>query len=144
MGTRFLTAAEASAHVEYRTRLLEADVTATAYTGCFDGGWPGAPHRVLRNSTLDEWERAGQPASPHRPGEGEVIAQGPDGHEFYRYDDMMPLSDLTGEVDQMALYAGQSVGLVTEVQPASEIVQTILSEAHSRLRQWGGDVLPPV
>jgi NAD(P)H-dependent flavin oxidoreductase YrpB (nitropropane dioxygenase family) len=139
MGTRFLTAAEASTHVEYRTRLLEADVTETAYTACFDGGWSGAPHRVLRNPTLDEWESAGRPSSPHRPGEGDVIARGSDGREFHRYDDMMPLGDLNGDVAQMALYAGQSVGLVTDVRPASEILATILSDAHRRLIQWGGD-----
>jgi hypothetical protein len=44
--------------------------------------------RVLRNRTLDEWEKAGRPTAPHRPGEGEVIATAPDGADFHRYDDM--------------------------------------------------------
>jgi NAD(P)H-dependent flavin oxidoreductase YrpB (nitropropane dioxygenase family) len=142
MGTRFLAAAEASAHVDYWGRLVEADVTATVHTACFDGGWPGAPHRVLRNPTLDRWESADRPASPDRPGEGDVIARGPDGRKFLRYDDMMPLSDLTGDVDQMALYAGQSVGLVTDVRPAAEILRTIVSEAHRRLSEWSGERTP--
>jgi NAD(P)H-dependent flavin oxidoreductase YrpB (nitropropane dioxygenase family) len=137
IGTRFLTAVEASTHVNYRKRLLEADVTTTVYTACFDGGWRGAPHRVLRNPTLDEWESAGRPSSPGRPGEGDVIARGPDGNEFHRYDDMMPLADLSGQVDLMALYAGQSVGLVTDIRPASEIVRTIVSDAGNRLTSLG-------
>lgn len=136
MGTRFLTAAEASTHPEYRDRLLAADVTSTVYTACFDGGWPDAPHRVLRNLTLDEWERAGRPTSTHRPGEGEVIARSPDGRDFHRYDDMLPLAEMEGQVDLMALYAGQSVGLVNDVRPASEIVRTIAADAQRRLAQW--------
>ena len=136
MGTRFLAAEEASTHAHYRARLLAADATTTVHTACFDGGWPGAPHRVLRNRTLDEWEHAGRPAAPDRPGEGEVIARGPDGAVFHRYDDMIPLADLDGELDLMALYAGQSVGLVTDVRPASEILRTIVSDAARRLSRW--------
>ena len=58
--------------------------------------------------------------------------------EFQRYDDMMPLGDMKGRVDQMALYAGQSVVLVTDVQPAAQILASILSDAQSRLARWGG------
>jgi NAD(P)H-dependent flavin oxidoreductase YrpB (nitropropane dioxygenase family) len=136
MGTRFLATVEASTHADYRARLLSADVSATVHTGCFDGGWPDAPHRVLRNRILDEWEHAGRPAAPDRPGEGEVIARGPDGAEFRRYDDMFPLADLHGELDLMALYAGQSVGLVTDVGPASDILDTIVSDAARILQRW--------
>jgi NAD(P)H-dependent flavin oxidoreductase YrpB (nitropropane dioxygenase family) len=136
MGTRFLTAVEAATHEDYRTRLISADVTDTAHTACFDGGWPDAAHRVLRNRTLDEWEDAGRPASPGRPGEGEVIARGPDGAEFHRYDDMFPLAGLHGELELMALYAGQSVGLVTEVLPAAEILDSIVSDAARSLQRW--------
>jgi nitronate monooxygenase/enoyl-[acyl-carrier protein] reductase II len=135
MGTRFLTAVEASTHEDYRSRLLSADVTATVHTTCFDGGWPDAPHRVLRNQTLDDWEKAGRPTSPDRPGEGELIATSPEGAEFRRYDDMIPLADLHGQLELMALYAGQSVGLVTDVRPAAEILDTIVSDAIRVLRR---------
>jgi NAD(P)H-dependent flavin oxidoreductase YrpB (nitropropane dioxygenase family) len=133
IGTRFLTAVEASTHSDYRAHLLTADVTTTVHTACFDGGWPDAPHRVLRNATLDEWESAGHPSSPLRPGEGEVVARAPDGREFLRYDEMMPLANLKGDLDLMALYAGQSVGLVNDVLPASDILRTIVSDAASAL-----------
>lgn len=136
MGTRFLTAVEASTHPAYRERLLEADVNSTAHTTCFDGGWPDAPHRVLRNKTLDEWESAGYPTSPHRPGEGELVARDPTGREFHRYDDLMPLANFEGDLDLMALYAGQSVGLVNDIQPASEILRTIISDAARILDRW--------
>jgi NAD(P)H-dependent flavin oxidoreductase YrpB (nitropropane dioxygenase family) len=80
IGTRFLTAEEAASHPDYRARLLEAEAADTYYTTLYDVGWPDAPHRVLRNSTIDAWERAGRPASGVRPGEGEVIPACGDQH----------------------------------------------------------------
>jgi NAD(P)H-dependent flavin oxidoreductase YrpB (nitropropane dioxygenase family) len=115
---------------------LSADVTATVHTGCFDGGWPDAPHRVLRNQTHDEWQAAGCPTAPSRPGEGDVIARSTDGADFRRYDDMVPLAQLQGDLELMAMYAGQSVGLVTDVRPASEILENIVLDAAGRLSHW--------
>lgn len=122
LGTRFLASVEAASHQLYRRRVIEAGVDDTVHTSCFDVGWPDAPHRVLRNATLSAWEAAGSPASPGRPGEGEVIATGPDGRRCRRYEDSPPLADLRGEVEAMALYAGQSAGLVHDVLPAATIV----------------------
>lgn len=64
LGTRFLTATEAATHDVYRQRVLEASEDDSMHTGCFDGGWPDAPHRVLVNSTLREWNNAGSPSAP--------------------------------------------------------------------------------
>jgi NAD(P)H-dependent flavin oxidoreductase YrpB (nitropropane dioxygenase family) len=70
IGTRFLTASEAFTHDQYRRRVIEAGPEDAVYTTAFDGGWPEAPHRAIRNSTLTRWEGAGRPAAPQRPGEG--------------------------------------------------------------------------
>ena len=70
LGTRFLTATEAATHLVYQQALLDAAGDDAVHTRCFDGGWPDAPHRVIRNSTLAGWEAARCPAAPDRPGEG--------------------------------------------------------------------------
>ena len=44
------------------TGSLAAAAGDAVYTEAFDGGWPDAPHRVLRNATLTAWEAAGRPA----------------------------------------------------------------------------------
>jgi NAD(P)H-dependent flavin oxidoreductase YrpB (nitropropane dioxygenase family) len=133
LGTRFLLATEASSHEAYRHELLRAGVSDTVYTDCFDGGWPHAPHRVLRNETLSRWEAAGRPEAPHRPGEGDLVATDTHERSFHRYDDMMPLRQLQGDVREMALYAGQSVGLVQDVMSAGEIVRTLAEGADAAL-----------
>ena len=79
LGTRFVMSAEAPALPPYRDRLAAADATSTVYSSVFDGGWPDAPHRTLRNSTIEMWEAAGRPPSGQRPGEGETIATWSDG-----------------------------------------------------------------
>jgi NAD(P)H-dependent flavin oxidoreductase YrpB (nitropropane dioxygenase family) len=137
LGTRFLTATEANTHELYRDRVVAATATETAYTGCFNGGWPDAPHRVLRNATLDAWEQAGRPAAPDRPGEGEVVARDPRGGDVPRYFDLMPWRGLEGDVAEMALYAGQSVGLVHDVRPAADIVAALVREAEQALQVGG-------
>ena len=61
MGTRFLATPEADVHPEYAERLVAAGPEATVLTHVFDGGWPDAAHRVLRNSTYAAWERQAVP-----------------------------------------------------------------------------------
>jgi NAD(P)H-dependent flavin oxidoreductase YrpB (nitropropane dioxygenase family) len=139
LGTRFLTATEASAHDVYRRRVLESSGDDAVHTGCFDGGWPNAPHRALLNSTLIEWQEAGSPPAPVRPGEGDIVATAIDGRTFLRYDDMMPLRGMEGDLEAMALYAGQSAGLVRTGGPAAEIVASLIAEANAALSMfWDG------
>lgn len=117
MGTRFVASEECEAHPRYKAHLLEAQGRDTVLTRLFDLGWD-APHRVLRNSTYQRWEAAGRPAAGHRPGEGEEVAPG-----IVRYALNLPLSGSEGDVEAMALYAGQGVGAIDSVEPAAAIVE---------------------
>jgi nitronate monooxygenase len=129
IGTRFLAARESSIHDDYRQRVLEAAETDTYYGDLFDGGWPAAPHRVLRNSTVEAWEAAGRPAPGERPGEEDDVAARGDGAPVKRYASATPHSSMTGEIEALPNWAGQGVGLVTRIQPAAEIVQELVAEA---------------
>ena len=134
IGTRFLMSHEATIHRRYRECLAAADETSTYYGTLFDIGWPDGPHRTLRNDTMNAWERAGRPASGHRPGEGERLAETPEG-DLVRYSCMTPQPDTVGDIDNLSLWAGQGVGLVRRLQPASEIVREIVEEAGPALRR---------
>ena len=137
-GTRFLLAREATAHPAYRERIQIANETDTVLSSVFDIGWPDAPHRCLMNDTLQAWHAAGKPSPSSRPNEGEVIARDADGNPLQRYSMNDPLDGTTGNVTSMAMYAGQSAGLVREAKPAAEIVADMVAEAGdilSRLAQ---------
>jgi NAD(P)H-dependent flavin oxidoreductase YrpB (nitropropane dioxygenase family) len=129
LGTRFLTAAEATTHEVYRQHLIAATSVDTVHTRCFSGGWPDAPHRALRNATLRRWECAGSPAAPSRPGEGDTVAVDTAGKNHHRYEDLMPLPGMTGDLADMALYAGQSVNLVHDILPAARLIHDMARQA---------------
>ena len=117
MGTRFVASEECDAHPRYKARLLEAEGRETVLTRLFDVGWD-APHRVLRNSTYERWEAAGRPEAGQRPNEGEEIAPG-----IVRYAVNLPLSATRGDVEAMAMYAGQGVGAIDTVESAAAIIE---------------------
>jgi nitronate monooxygenase len=132
LGTRFVASVEAAAHPQYKERIVRAHGADTIHTTLFDVGWPNAPHRVLRTEVVDEWERAGRSAPGQRPGEGLTIVR------MRRSDVEVPLVNYTvmaptdyteGQIERLALYAGQSCSLVHEILPAGEIVRRITSEA---------------
>jgi NAD(P)H-dependent flavin oxidoreductase YrpB (nitropropane dioxygenase family) len=136
IGTRFLASHEAAIHRRYQEFLLRASETDTIYLdNLFDVRWPNAPHRTLRNETVEAWEAAGRPESGRRPGEGEVIATSRSSGPIVRYQSYTPGPDVEGDIDALSLWAGQSVGLVSKLQPAREIVREIAEEARLILRQ---------
>jgi NAD(P)H-dependent flavin oxidoreductase YrpB (nitropropane dioxygenase family) len=137
VGTRFLVASEAAIHPDYRRRILAAGEADTFYGTLFDRGWPDAPHRTLRNSTVDAWERAGRPASGSRPGENDEPASRPDGSAINRYASSTPTAAMAGDVEPLPHWAGQGVGLVTREESAAAIVASLVTEAQEIIKSLG-------
>jgi NAD(P)H-dependent flavin oxidoreductase YrpB (nitropropane dioxygenase family) len=52
-----------------------------------------------------------------------------------RYQSYTPGVDAEGNIDAMSLWAGQSVGLVSKLQSAGDIVREIADEAKAILRR---------
>lgn len=125
IGTRFLTAAESTAHPQYVDALLQAKAGDTVMTRAFGVGWPDAPHRVLQ-SCLDA-------AHAH---EGEFVGSrlaGDEDIDVPKFFVAWPNSTTTGNIAAMCQYAGESVESVKEVQSAAEIVGEIIAEAEALL-----------
>lgn len=109
VGTRFVAAAESNAHPDYVASLIAASAADTVLTNAFGNGWPDAPHRVLRSAVEAAERHAGD----------SVGTLG--GDAIPRFSAQPVTRHVEGEVAAMALYAGESVGAVTRVQPAAEI-----------------------
>ena len=134
LGTRFVLAEETRSHPRYRELLLEATEASTIHSELFNVGWPDAPGRTLRNSTVRAWEAAGRPIT-NRPGEGETVATWDDGEPILRYASSSPFAALVGDVEPLPMWAGQSVGVVRDILPAAEIVRRIADEAATALAE---------
>lgn len=131
LGTRFVVTEESRAHPDYKRRIVAAQADESALTICFDKGWPHAPHRVLRNTTLRAWEAAGCPAPGSRPGEEDVVGHTARGEEILRYEDTAPRTGFTGDIEAMCAYAGTSCGRIHDIPSAGELVHRLWQECES-------------
>jgi len=134
LGTRFVMSEESTALPLYQERVAVARETDTFHSSLFDGGWEDAPHRTLRNSTVQAWLDAGRPQPGSRPGEGEAVAHwSDDGEQILRYESSSPRQGVEGDIEALPMWAGQSAGLVRDVLPAGEIVARLAEETAAAL-----------
>jgi nitronate monooxygenase len=128
LGTRFVATAESNAHLVYKREIVKAHAKDTVLTTCFQDSWPSATHRTLRNGTFTMWDAAGCPPAGKRPGEGDLLATGPDGRKVHRYFATSPDHELEGAIAECALHAGLSVEFVKDLPQAGELVERLWQE----------------
>ena len=145
LGTRFVASDEAFVPTAYKQGIVSGAAEDTVYSeDLFDVGWENAPHRVLRNAIVREWEAAGKPPSGHRPGEGEVVGRvtrAGESWEVHKYGVVMPTPHFTGDLEAISWWAGQSCSLVRDIKPAGQIVQDIVAEAEEVINRLARDVV---
>lgn len=122
-GTRFLATEEASIPPSYKQVIVDADGHNTVVTEIPDVAsgnvWPGAYARVDRNRFVETW--IGR--------EGELRARQAEVGAAVR------AALAVGDVDEAIVYTGQTVGLIDAVEPASALVERIVADAASLLRE---------
>lgn len=129
IGTRFVATVEAAAHIDYKHMLGSRKAADTVMTVCFQDGWVNAPHRVLRNATLEMWEAAGCPPPGKRPGEGDVLTTNAvTGTVKRRYGAGSPGPDDRGAIQELVLYAGEGVDAIRDVPSAGDLVARLWKE----------------
>ena len=120
LGTRFVATEEADTHPAYVAALLAAEPEDTVLGTTFSVIWPDAPHRVLRSCVA-----AAERIDDDLVGEVEL----PSGARVpvHRLSPLSPGRRTTGNIEAMALYAGQSVGAVRRVERAGDVVRELAS-----------------
>jgi len=128
LGTRFVATDESFVHPLYKKKLIEMNYT--DYTNVFGRArWPGAPHRVLKTPFYVEWKNLPDHETEEtQPIIGHSIIHGVH-KDVRRFAGTVPNATTTGDIDSMAMYAGQGVGLITEIIPAGEVVKRLVAEA---------------
>lgn len=128
LGTRFVATQESYAHPIYKRKLVEYE--RTEYTDIFGRArWPGAPQRVLQTPFFDDWRSLSADENEvNQPIIGRSTIHGVE-KEIRRFAGTVPNMTTTGDLESMAMYAGQSVGLIKEILPAGEVVKNLVEEA---------------
>lgn len=131
IGTRFLATTESNAHPLYKQKIAEAREGDTVRTTVFGYNWPNAAHRTLRTAFVEQWlkdQPRGNEARPDEPVIGETRIAG-QRVAIKRFMGFTPSVETTGDIESMALYAGQGVGLIDEIKPAGEVVSELVEGA---------------
>jgi len=138
LGTRFLLSDESRAHPDYKRRCLEAD--GTVLTELFGLGWPDAPHRVIPNAATRRWlghgprgprwirlvNRLATPLAVRVPVavQDRVLATQRPSQPFLARP--MPMDDGPPNLlDSGPLYAGANVTRISDIRPATQIVNNL-------------------
>lgn len=122
MGTRFICAAESSAHVKYKEKVIRSRDRDTVVCGRSTGHTV----RVIQNNFaryyLSKEKEGLSPEEMDKLGVGKYPAA------------------LQGDVENGSLLAGQCVGLVQRVEPAADIVEDVISMAERILKRLGSEL----
>lgn len=133
-GTAFLATEESFAHAYHKDRVVRAKSEDTVYTDAFAINWPpDSPVRVIANNLTNELGRC---LLGHRAEDipREAIAD-EDGRPIYRYSTDSPLRITMGDLENLALFAGQVVGAIETLPSAGARVGEIVSAARATLER---------
>jgi nitronate monooxygenase len=128
MGTRFIATPESGAHDRYKESVVEASGGESVLTDAFALMWPDAVRtsRVLQRA-MDASGRAGEGPVAHATIGGTSV-------EVPAFAVVPPSADFDGDVEAMAMYAGESAGAVGGVSPAERVLREVVEDAEARLR----------
>lgn len=127
IGTRLIATTEAYAHPVYKQKVIDAAEDHTVRTTLFGHGWPNAPHRTLRTPFVERWlpdEARGSEQRADEPQIGETRIGGR-ATPLLRFMGFPPTPDASGDLDSMDFLAGQGVGLVNAIKPATDAVHEL-------------------
>lgn len=136
-GTAFLATDESFAHDLHKNRVVEAGSDRTVHTDAYAINWPpSSPVRVLQSAETDRLDRR---YFGHRADDipREEIAE-EEGRPIYLYSTDSPLRSMTGDLDRLAMFAGQATGQIDRIRPAGEVVADIVREANGILESLAG------
>jgi len=122
VGTRFLSAEECTIHPNYREKVLKANELSTTVTG----KRLGHPVRSLRTIFAREYARG-----EYGGASDEALEKMGAG--------ALRLAVQQGDIEKGCFLAGQAAALVNKVQPAADIVRSLIEEAEpilGRASQW--------
>ncbi len=131
-GTRFVMSEECTAHPDFKKAFIKARAREAVATPTFDKRLPVVPVRALKNRSTDEFGRLQL-----------ELMQKLENKTISRYDAQLQVEKfwvgglrravVDGDIHGGSMMAGQSVGLVNEIQPMSAIFAELIGDAEDEL-----------
>lgn len=132
LGTRFAASAESVAHPNFKAAFVRASARDAVASVQIDPRLPVIPVRALKNAGSDAFNaRQREVAASVDAGEMDLAA-GQLAIEHY-WAGALRRAVVEGDVETGSLMAGQSVGMVTAVEPVASIIAGLVAEAETAL-----------
>jgi len=134
LGTRFACATESIAHPDFKKAFFRANARDAVASVQLDPRLPVIPVRALKNKGTEEFTAKQREV-------GLLLDQGSVdmGEAQLRIEHFwagaLRRAVIDGDVENGSLMAGQSVGMVTQEEPVTEIIQTLLAESETALNR---------
>jgi len=139
LGTRFVVAEECQAHPDFKKAFIKARAREAISTPQYSSKLPVVAVRALKNKAMENFGVLQMELL-------EKLARG----DMTRIDAQYEVENywvgslrdgaVDGDVDKGSLMAGQSVGLVHEIQPMREILQQLVDEADAAVAHVSGRI----
>ncbi|MDI2129852.1 NAD(P)H-dependent flavin oxidoreductase [Yinghuangia seranimata] len=141
VGTRMVASHEANVHPEHHRRLVAATGEDTVRSAVFGPEWPDFnPMRLHRNRLVETWTDRLDEVPAVRGPEDEIGTTEFLGMEMplHRFDVALPVAATRADAEELPWLMGQGVGLVRGVEPAADIVASMMREAGEVLGRFNG------
>ncbi|AGH51228.1 2-nitropropane dioxygenase [Sphingomonas sp. MM-1] len=136
LGTRFVCAVESIAHPKFKKAFIRASAREAVASVQIDPRLPVIPVRALKNASTELFT-AKQREVAQALDEGRVeMAEAQLQIEHY-WAGALRRAVIDGDVENGSLMAGQSVGMVTREEPATDIITALVTEAETALTARG-------
>ncbi len=136
IGTRFVCASESIAHPRFKEAFIRAAARDALPTVQLDERFPVIPVRALQNAGTKRFLEH-QAAVLARFVAGEVSKEAGQLEIEHFWAGALRRAVIDGDVEQGSLMAGQSVGMVTQIQPAADIIAEMVGQAAAALAARG-------
>lgn len=134
LGTRFVCANECVAHPKFKQVFIRANARDAMTTVQLDARFPVIPVRAITNEGTQKFMEH-QQAVIARFNNGELDQKAAQLEIEHYWAGSLRRAVVEGDVETGSLMAGQSVGMVTKLQSADEIIQELAEQAVSALEK---------
>ncbi len=132
LGTRFAAATESVAHANFKKAFVRASARDAVASVQLDARLPVIPVRALKNAGSEKFTAKQREMVGHLDLGSVELAEAQLQIEHY-WAGALRRAVVDGDIETGSLMAGQSVGMVTSVQPVAEIIAELVAEAESAL-----------
>ena len=132
LGTRFVCATECIAHENFKKLFIRSAARDAVPSVQIDPDFPVIPVRAIANKATDDFTRYQQEViTEFRSGKVDKEAAQLKIEHFWA--GALRRAVVDGDVEHGSVMAGQSVGMVTQIQPAQEIMDELVNQAETYL-----------